>query len=306
MLTIGLTLPFVLLRLFIRRIFFSTIAVGAALAFDAGIAVAQITVLWVFFSQDLLGGTLGHLAIGISCATAVVYWLVSNRSQYVIDFKEAQHQALENWSFSKSVFISQLLWILHINVVIWSIAFFLGKDVVGEFTASLSTILLANPFVLGLLNILTSRAVKSYGGGGFSSLRDTVFSNMLVMVSGVVVLWIGLIFCGDWLVMTVFGKGFSGQQLMITILGISMIAETACKAPEQGLNAIERPEIVSKVNLYRLAITIVGLAILLPNYGMVGAASTLAVADLFAAILMTSSFVVTTSIPVPIGGKELV
>ena len=306
LLAIGLTLPFILLRLFIRRICFSKIAVGSALGFDASISLFQICFLCLFFYTDLLGGTFGHLAIGLSCAFAVAYWLVRNKYEYVINLTEANRQIHENWTFSKSVFTSQLLWILHINAVIWSITYFLGSDIAGEFTASLFTILLANPFVLGLLNILTSRAVKSFDGGGFASLRNTVFSNMLLMVSGVVVLWLVLMFYGDSLVVLVFGKDFSGQQLTISILGISMIAETVCKAPEQGLNAIERPDIVSTINLVRLVVTILGLAILLPTYGIIGAASTLAIADAIAAIFMISSFVVATSHPLPVRSEDLV
>ena len=269
--------------------------VRQTLWFDALAAVSQLALVYTFWHSGNLNGTVGHFAIGIASAFLAVLWLWTQRNSYKIVLTTAMIQLRDNWHFARSVFQSQISFILHFNVVIWSLAYWHGQPLAGEFSACLTTILLANPFVQGILNVLTPRASRAYEQGGHHAVRRVVWLNTLLMVGGVVLLWIGLILFGDQVMSGIFGSAYGGQQLAISILGISMLGETACKASESGLIAIERPKRVFFVNFIRLTVTIVCLLLLVPYHGIVGAACSLAIADTLAAIMFIVGFIVATS-----------
>ena len=122
-------------------------------------------------------------------------------------------------------------------------------------------------------------------------LRSVVWQNWWFMVGGVSLLFLGLALFGGSVVRMVFGPGFANHQLAVTLLAGAMLAETACKTPEHGLQAIGKPKLVALVNLVRLALTLVLAAVLVPRGKLAGAALTLVIADISAAILMGAIFI---------------
>jgi O-antigen/teichoic acid export membrane protein len=293
---LALTYPFFLLRMMIRRSLFATFRFREAVILDSVCFLIQGSLLGVLFASGNLSGAWAHLIVGLSSAVVATGWLLVRSNRYRISWSAMKSRVLECWEFAKSIVFSQLYWVLHINLLLWGIAYFLGTEQVAEFLACLSTMLLANPIVLGLLNLLGPQTSRRYESDGVPGLRSTVFSMTVSMTALALVLWLVLFLGGEQLLTQVFGSEYRGLGSLIAILGISMIAETACKGPEQGLIAIERPDLVSKVHLGRLILTGCGVLLLIRPLGVVGAAVSLGIADCFGAVALAIAFVQSSSV----------
>ena len=290
LLVIAAIVPFHLMRQFIRRFFFATLDVGGLLFYDVLACVIQVGLLGTVYWFGRVLGTTGHLSIGIAGLVMTGLWMLRYRSDYAVVPKQAIADAKSNWGFAKYVGSAQFLWILHIQLLVWFLTYSHGTAVAGQFGACLAITLLANPFVLGMLNIVSPRVVKAYDEGGSVLLRSTVWQNWWFMVGGVSLLFLGLAVAGGSVVKMIFGGSFANHHMVITLLAGAMLAETACKTPEQGLQAIGKPKLVAIINLVRLILTLALAAFLVPRAGLVGAAWTLVIADLVAAVMMGALF----------------
>jgi O-antigen/teichoic acid export membrane protein len=297
--------PFYILRLFLRRVFFASLRVDQALMLDLSASVIHVAIVGWSWYQSQLNAMIGHLAFGLSSAVVVGWWFYWDRASASIVRKQLLPDMHRNWEFARPMLGSHVFWVLHIQLATWMLMYLHGKELAGEFTACLTTILFANPIVLGLLNLFSPRAARSYEQGGAAALRKEVAWGFLWMVGAVSLLWVVMSWLGDPIIQFLFGREFQGHQAVITLLGLSMLAETACKAPESGLVAMEQPRWVAKINFVRLLVS-GGIAwLFVGEYGLWGAAAALAVSDVVGAILMVLAFWKATATPllIPMTGQ---
>lgn len=292
---VALIIPFHLMRQFIRRFFFAKMDLWMLLAYDVPACLLQVILLFALGHFGGLFGATGHLAIGMVGVLMSVAWLVHFRDEYRIRWPQVLEDMRTNFSFGKYACASQFLWILHVQMLVWILTFANGTAVAGQFGACLSVTLLANPFVLGMLNIVSPRVVQGFAEGGNQRLRTVVWQNWWFMVGGVAILFVGLSLFGAELVEMLFGAGFANHQTTISLLAVSMLAETACKTPEHGLHAIGKPRLATLVNLVRLVATTICAIVLIPRFSLSGAALSLVISDAIAALLLGGVFLRETS-----------
>ncbi len=286
---ISFILPFHLLRMFLRRFHLSTFDMSGLLKYDALAFVAQLSILLLAWQQDWVRGTTGFLAIGAAGILVSLLWLKQSGAAYSLTNQVTSHFS-ENWKFGKSVLSAQLMWVLHLHAMIWMLTYSYDKQLAGQYGACMAVVMLVNPFVLGMLNVISPRVATSFATGGNPLVRAVVWRNLGFMVVVVTAALSALLLFGDSAVQFLFGAQYAGHQSVITFLAIAMIAETACKAPEHGLQAIHKPHCVAWINLVRLVVTLLLASQLVFTRGLLGAAMTLAFADTLAAILFCVVF----------------
>gem|GEM_PF-4488640 len=282
-------LPFHLLRFFLRRFHLSSFNMRSLLAYDTLAFGIQVSILFLAWQQEKVSGLVGFLTIGAAGLIVSILWLWHNPAQYKFSSQAKKH-FVENLIFGKSVLGAQLLWVVHIQALLWLITYCYSKELAGQYGACAAVVMLVNPFVLGMLNVISPRVASSFATDGNRAVRLVVWRNLCFMVVVVTITLGALLLFGDTVVQFLFGDTYAGHQSVITYLAIAMIAETACKAPEHGLQAIHRPGLVAWINAVRLLATLLMAALLVPTAGLVGAAMSLAAADWLAALLFCSVF----------------
>jgi O-antigen/teichoic acid export membrane protein len=89
-----------------------------------------------------------------------------------------------------------------------------------------------------------------------------------------------LAFAGPWLLAFLFGKSFAGAATPLRLLLIGQIANDATGPLTARLLAAGRPGVASQASAAAAAVTVVGLALLVPKLGINGAALTTTVSYL--------------------------
>ena len=151
------------------------------------------------------------MAIGAACGLTGSLWYLRNRSQFRLVPERVRDEFKHGWRFGRWVFGGQVSFAMVGFSIQWIMAGMVGEAAVGVYSASMMLVLLANPIVLGLQNMLSPSIAKAMHRGGRRKVREVVAQStigltllMLVYV-GIVAYW------GDFILTHLYGESFAGN-----------------------------------------------------------------------------------------------
>ena len=302
MLTLLVVCPAVLLREFARRFMFAHFNMPGALFLDIAIAILQIACLAILFVNGWLTGITGLIAIGIACSISGLVWISRSRSSFHIAADQLVPETKRSWSFGKWIFGGQVSVALVAVVLNWWLAGTKGTDATGIYGACMTLILLANPFVIGLQNMLSPNVAKAMHEGGRGQVRKMVLQSSAVLgvVMAVYLIAIGL--WGDEMVQLIYRGKYAGNQTPILFLGMGAFCLALGVSANHGLRAIERPEINFYAAGCGLIVATIVAILLIPGQGVLGATISYFSAMAVTAIVRTVGFYLVSG-PGDEGGK---
>ncbi|MGI9516355.1 MAG: lipopolysaccharide biosynthesis protein [Pirellulaceae bacterium] len=268
-----LVCPAVLIREFGRRFLFADFRVGSALILDASIAVLQLGLLWLLVVSEWLTGRTALIAVALACAVSGVVWLVASWPAFQVSRGKILPEVRRNWGFGRWIFGGQVSVALVMVMLNWMLAGFKGDAATGAFGACMMLILLANPFILGIQNILSPKMAEAMHEGGRSDVRRMVFASTLVLASVMAVYTLLVAVFGDWVIQFIYGDEFAGNQTTIRLLAAGAFALAVGVSANHGLRALERPEINFYATATGLLVATTCAVLLIPEWGPAGAAA---------------------------------
>lgn len=272
--------PLLLTREFTRRLAFARVSMAGALAIDLPVAAIQAIGLIVLAWMGRLSGATAFCVLGAAAAIGTVVGLSQHRGRSRFHRADFDRDVRRHWNFGRWIAGAQLLAVVNTQGTFWLVDAVRGTTETGIFAACLSIVLLSNPFVLAVGNLLTPRAAQTYAEQGFAGLRTYI-----LQVSGIIALVMGC-FCvvlalgGDWLVQLLYGSDYAGHGTVITLLGITFLIGAVSMAVNDALRAVGRTNVEFAAMAIDAVVT-VGLGLVgLYWMGLVG----LAIASLLGAI----------------------
>lgn len=270
--TLAGILPLILLQEFARRFAFAHLRIQTAFLLDSLVAVVTVFGLLALASTGELTPAGAFGVMGIGCGLIVSVWLFQSRRQFSPRRKEISADTKKHWQFGRWVFANQMTMFARGYAVPWLLVLVLDTATTGIFVACETLVLLGNPILLGISNVLTPTASRAYAQEGSVGARRVIGQAQLWLAVIVGMLFIGLLLFGSRAVTFLYGNQFGGQQLLIAILGLAMVAEAFSIPLESGLCAVERPHVGFVAGFAGLIVTLTVTAILVVPFGMVGAA----------------------------------
>ncbi len=280
-----ITCPAVLLREFGRRFMFAHMNMSGALFLDVGIAFIQLAALGLLYATGCLTGISGLIAVGLACAISGATWMWTCREKFELDREWLVPEARRSWDFGRWVFGGQVSVALVAVVMNWLLAGIHGEDATGVYGACMMLILLANPFILGIQNLLSPNMAQAMHQQGSQRVRYLVGRSTLALAGmmGAFALVIGI--WGDPLVQLIYTEDYGGNQWAIGLLACGAFALSVGVSSNHGLRAIERPEVNFYAAVCGLLAGCLVAAVWIPGHGVLGAA-----AGYFAACLVTATY----------------
>jgi len=182
-----------------------------------------------------------------------------------------------NWVFARWALASQLLASTTPYVMPWVVALTHGEAQTGLLGACSTLVGLSNTFLQGLCNFLSPRAAQAFARGGLAELRSVLTKTALLFAATLGVLAVLAFLFGEQVAVLVYGPQFAGAGLIIGVLSLSVLANSAGVVAGNGLWAMERPSANFVADLCSLCVVVVATVVLVPLFGPLGAAiSTLA------------------------------
>ncbi len=266
------TVVFILMRQYARRISFANLQFTTALFLDLTVAVIQISGLLLLSYLGLLSASHVYLVAGLSCCIAAGFWIVKNRNTIAIQFSKVISDLGHNWSLGKWVFGSGLLWAFRTQMFPWVLATFHGTAATGVLAACIGVVSIGNPVILGLQNYLGPKITHSFANQHVKALRRFVIKASVIYSCLIIPFLVILILLGGRLVTLLYGYKYSGNGFVVVVLAVNLIVSVIVFPFIRALFTIEYAHIDFIVNIGMLFIMFTIGFWLIKSFGPLGAA----------------------------------
>lgn len=287
---LALTVPWVLLREFRRRLAYAHQHNREALVIDGSAALLQLGGLVGLMAAGVLSAATAHAAVGLAAAVVALTALALAWRHFSFRREHLAGQMRRHWDFGRWLLAGQLTGLGYWHLVQWLLAARLGTAATGAFAACLTVVTLANPFILGFGLVLGPSVARAFTEGGPARVRHILVRSSLIL-AGVTLLLAGLAaLVGGYLIAWLYGPDYAGHGGTVALLSLVVPLVGLNLAADHGLRAVERPQVNFKASLASLVVTVAVTWILLGWCGLTGAALSLFAGEATGFVIRWSAF----------------
>ena len=282
--------PLSLLWEFARRMSFAHLRLGVALAVDAGLGTLQLGGLAALAAAGRLTAVTALLVVGASSAVVGLTWLALNRRRFRVRASAVGADWRRNWRFGRWICAAQVCGSANGSLPHWVLAAVAGVAATGRFAAAQNVVLLCNPLILAVANLLVPRTAEARRTGGPAAVRRLVLRAAAVLVASAASFWAVLLVAAGPLLGLLYGGEFADAVPAILVLGVAPVAWSLSTAFEAGLSAVDRPDLGFRAMLFGLVATAATAAALAGPFGPAGAAAAVTLGSGVSAASLAVSF----------------
>jgi O-antigen/teichoic acid export membrane protein len=270
---LALVMPFALFREFGRRFAFAHLGMAEALALDGTVAALQLAGLAALAWAGALSAGSAFATVGAACALTGAAWLYWARDEFAVRGSQWRATMRQSWTLGKWIFAGQLTLSVQAYFIHWLLAGTSGAAATGVYTACMSIALFSNPLILGISNALAPRTAQAFTEGGGGELRRVVFQTTALLAAAMA-LFCAAVFVGgdDVMALLYHGSQYEGHDHTVAVLALAMLASALGMPASNGLTAVERPDVVFKVSLVAVGLSVALVPFLVAEWGVTGAA----------------------------------
>ena len=288
--------PFVMFREFARRYSFANMLIHQALALDVAVSIILlISVLGLAFTNQLSAITC-LAALGFSCAISSGVWLFVKRRAFKRKPSVTYRTICQSWVIGKWLLFGQMARQVQGYAAHWITLLIGGAVATGLYSAYLSIVALANPFLFGFFNVLTPKFVRTLNERGPAALRRQACLDTLVVIAimGSFALLISLF--GELLMTTIFpGEEYARNARVLTVLAFAHALGAIGGTAIIGLTTVEKTRAVAGLALLTALLGSSLVWILMSTGGLEAAAYGILITECIASALTWAIFIRATS-----------
>ena len=271
----ALVSPLWLLREFGRRYLFAHMQVTRVVAMSVAGSTTQLIALGLFAYTGQLSAATALSAMGLGSGIAAFGWLWLSRRVFRFDHARSSYFLLKNWVLGRWILASQAASVLAATMMPWLIVFWLGPTATGIFAACDSISRFANPIIISLTNVLTPKAAIGFSNGGKPAVRRIVRKASALLSLFLLAFCVLLAIAGEPILRRSFGDAYAAYWPVLVVLGLNQLLAGFALAPGQNLLLLERANIIVWAEVAGVATSLVAAMVLIPRYGVLGAAFSL-------------------------------
>jgi O-antigen/teichoic acid export membrane protein len=185
--------------------------------------------------------------------------------------------------YGARVYVGDVLQALRLRLDQATVALFLTHTDLGFYVVALT---IANaPQIVS--NTIAYVAFPKVSGAGSEEARRQVFGRYLrLALVGAVAVALGLMVVVPWVLPLLFGAAFAPSVVVCEVLLLGLVPYALKLMYMQALKAWGHPLLVSRAEIAGLAVAAAALFLLVPGWGLLGAAAALVIAQVFTASAM--------------------
>jgi O-antigen/teichoic acid export membrane protein len=270
-------LPAYLFRELARRVLLAELRVVAVTVFDVSVAALQIGALVALHWAGRLSAASALLMLGAAGVLPSAVWFLRSRRQFDVAWPRLVPAARRYWAFGKWLCAGQVTAVARNYSIHYLLAVMLGAAATGVYAACSSVVMFANPLVLGLGSLLVPKAAQVLADEGHSGVRRVVRKTTWLLGAAMAAMCLAIILTGDLAVRLLYGGEAAGADgsgcgAVLAVLALATLAATLGCGANNGLWAIERPDVSFRAGLAGLVVTLPAAMLLGWWFGVVGAA----------------------------------
>lgn len=280
-------LPCILLRDHLRFLCFSRFRIDFAFAVDALASILQLAMLALLVLAGFTDGVSVTMVLILSCLLPIASWFTLKPIPFVMSQDRYRVDWIQNWQYSKWLLFGRLFGVASYLIIPWMIAFQRGDSDTAIFAKAMNLVGISTLFVSGLNNFFQPTTVHAFHHGGLSSLRTKLLQNASVfslVLGGLCVIYF---FFGDSIMKIVYRTTHTDQGAVVLILGANVLAYALAIVAGNGLAAFKSSIANFWAEFGNFVVSLVAAVIILPVYGLIGAATAIAAGSVASAVITT-------------------
>jgi O-antigen/teichoic acid export membrane protein len=281
----------IMIKEYVRLIFIANLQIRKAFFFDLSVAFFQIFGIITLAFFGLLSARITYIIIGCSSGLiSYLAWYIWIRKAIFIIGKEIRKDFSRNWSFSKWMLLSTILFTINVQLYPWIINYFFGPGDTGIFSACKNLIYLTNPLLIGMGVYLVPLSSHNFIKRGVNGLRKIVLYSTILLSIIIGIFCIIVLKYGGLLVQILYGAQFAGNGRLVGIFAIGIFVWSLSLPANYGLLAMKKPDADSKGYLIVLGFNITIGILLVRHLGIYGAAYSLLLINLIMLVCRCSFY----------------
>ncbi len=254
--------------------------------------LAAIAILWASVGPLVQGFAAANVAAHL-LAVAVGLVLVIRAGWFSISPEIAVMRGL--FAYGIRVYLGDVLQALRLRLDQATVALWLSSSELGFYVVAL-TIANAPQIVSSTIAYVAFPKISQAGSEG--ARRDVFGRYLRLSLAASVAIALTLLILVPWVIPLLFGAAFAPAVPICAVLLVGLVPYTLKLMYMQALKAWDHPLAVSRAETAGLLLAAVALVALVPTYGLIGAATALAITQLFTAFAMGYLFHARSGAPV--------
>jgi len=242
-------------------------------------SIALLLAISIFFSLNYNPVYILFTAITI-ITTSLIFVLYKFLKKRNISILEKGHYSEKILKYSSPMFLTSSIMFLMGYVDSFMISFYLDEYQVGIYGAciSLSMIITFIPMAIG--GYISPKVSQAYANNEKQKVKDIFKDSLKLIAITTIPIFLTILYFSDFF-LGLFGDAFTLARTTLLIVNIGFLSESLCGPVGFILNMTDNQHLFMKILMIALLINIIFNAILIPIYGINGAAIALLLSMLF-------------------------
>jgi O-antigen/teichoic acid export membrane protein len=277
--------PPVLTREFARRLSFAHLRLRQVLMLDLAVSALNVVALVSLGFTGRLSAVTAFAALSLSCGVGAAGWLYLARAQFAFRLSHIGATLKQSVGLGKWLLSGQLALQVQGYMTYWLSTVLAGVAVTGIFTACMSIVSLSNPALFGFYNILTPKSVHALRAGGPAGLRRQAALDSLLLAAVMTCFCIFVALAGQQVMDILYpGAEYTGNGHILVVLALAALAAAIGVPASIALASAERARAVAVVMIATAGLNVTLVWSLMANWGLLGAAYGMLIAEAVGAL----------------------
>lgn len=256
----------------VRRIFYAQLKVRRTLWVDGVYCLVQLGSLAMLWNSGRLSTVNALLVLGAaqSAAAALGLLLVGGN----ISFKDLKLASalFSHWKLGKWLVATALTFYIAYQIYPWFLKYTWGMEAVATLGVCQTLLFLANPFILGVNNILLPKMAHALSAEGVVGLKRVTRKGQLALLVSLGPLAVIVSIFAEPLLELLYKDKYAGNGLLVVVLAADILVRVIAAPFVSALVVMERPETVFYSFIGAMAITLLAGYPLALTWGPMGVA----------------------------------
>ena len=254
----------------LRRAIMSHLRHREALPGDAAAYVAQVAILCVLASQRKL--TLENTFAVIAGTSLIALLLHGLRLRPAVAVRDGTVPALlrEHWSLGRWFLLTNLITIVTVQAMPWTLAYFHGEEQVAEFGVLAQIMGLSNPIIISIAGLIVPAVAAASARSGISAARHSAFSYG-IQGAAILLPYYAAVLILPGFALRVFNVEYAGLTTHLRLFIVAYLLVFPAQVMQALLNGLGRTRSTFAAQCVFSAATLLVSLPLAAKYGLTGA-----------------------------------
>jgi O-antigen/teichoic acid export membrane protein len=258
-----------LMREFARRLAMAHLHMGVAVLIDSVFAILLMASLLIAVRLAALSAAVAYALVAAASAAVAVVWLIGSRERLHWMPRRFPTHWQASWKFGRWVFAGQIVLAASTAILPWLASAGGGSAAAGALAACLQIVLLTNPLVMAVGNVLTPSASQAAAEGP-AHVRRLISRAAWWLALTMSAFCLAIFLSGDAILTLLYGDAFAGYGHPLAILALAALATAVALPADVGLQVLRRPDVNLRANVLGFAMTLVVAGAAVGSWGLLG------------------------------------